>query len=90
MQMLEDKRRACKGNRDDPKSTASKSVLSNVRSNIQLKLHRLQDSCLSNKIIEVKGFADRNNMKNFLLARNKSMYSSTQNHHLSPVLMNQH
>ena len=65
MQLLEDKHRAYRAHLDNPKSTAKKDILRNICTTIQLKLHQMQDSWLSNKADEIQGFANRNNMKNF-------------------------
>ena len=60
MQLLEDKRGAYSAHHDDPKSTAppppppkKKEILRNIRSTVQLKLHQMQDSWLSNKADEI-------------------------------------
>lgn len=64
-QLLEEKRRAYLAHIDDPKSTAKKDALRNIRNNVQRKLRQVQDSWLSNKADEIQGFADKNDMKNF-------------------------
>ena len=64
-QLLENKRHTYKAHFDDPKSTAKKGAPRNMHSTIQLKLHQMQDSLLSNKAGEIQGYADRIDMKEF-------------------------
>ena len=75
-QLLQEKRRAYRAHIDDPKSTAKKDTLRNMRSNIQRKLRQMQDTWLSNKADEIQGFADRNDLKKFY-AGLKEVYGPT-------------
>ena len=75
-QLLEEKHYAYRAHIDDPKSTAKKDALRNICSNMQSKLHQMQDTWLSNKADEIHGFADSHD-KNDFYAGLKEVYGPT-------------
>ena len=74
--LLEQKRAAQLAHIQDTTSTAKKDALRSIRSTIQLKLHKMQDSWLIAKANKIQGFADRNDMKNFYSSL-KEVYGPT-------------
>ena len=75
-QLLEEKHHAYRAHINDPQSTAKKDALRNIHSNMQSKLHQMQDTWLSNKADEIQGFADSLD-KNNLYAGLKEAYGPT-------------
>ena len=64
-QLLEEKHHAYRAHIDDPKSTAKKDALRNIRRNMQSSLHQMQDTWQGNKADEIQGFPDSPHKNNF-------------------------
>ena len=60
----------------DPQCNNKKDVQRNIRSTIQLKLRKMQDSWLSARADDIQGYADKNNMKIFYSSL-KEVYAPT-------------
>ena len=84
IKLLEEKHKAHQAHLNDPKSTAKKDVLKDIRSNIQKKLREIQDDWLSKKADEIQNAADRNDMKSFYSGL-KEVYGPTRSG-TSPLL----
>ncbi|KAL8596595.1 hypothetical protein ACOMHN_034966 [Nucella lapillus] len=63
--LLEDKRRLLRAHQNDPSSVVKKAAFTNMRNTVQAKLRSMQDSWLSAKADEIRGYADRHDTKRF-------------------------
>ena len=65
--LLEEKHQKHKAYLSDTSSVSNKAACSNICKTIQTRLRDMQDSWLSNKADEIQSFADRKDMKKFLM-----------------------
>ena len=65
--LLEEKHRLHKVHQDDTSSVSKKAAYSNICKTVQTKLRDMKDSWLSKKIEEFQSFADRKDMKKFMM-----------------------
>ena len=75
-QLLDEKHHLHQAYINNPKSTARRDALNNIRKTVQQKLRQMQDDWLGNKADEIQGYADRRDYKNFYDAL-KEVYGPT-------------
>ena len=75
-QLLDEKHLLHQAYLNNPRSTARRDALNNIRRTVQQKLRQMQDDWLSNKADEIQGYADKRDYKNFYNAL-KEVYGPT-------------
>ena len=76
--LLEEKHQKHKAYLRNTNSVFSKTAYSNICMTVQTKLRDMQDSWLSKKADEIQSFADRKNMKKFLMHSRQYMVPRAQ------------